>query len=89
MLSCTQSDQLLILFDVLADITDGGHLHSFLVGNGDTEVLLQIHHQLNDVEGVSVQIFLDLGVHGHGRCVCVELLSQQLTNLFKHSVSPF
>ena len=72
--------ELLMLFDILADITNGGHLHCFFVGDGNAEVFFQIHHQLNDVQRVSVQVFLNLGVHGHGSCISVKLFCQKLAN---------
>jgi hypothetical protein len=58
-----------MLFLVLHNVFDGGadgfNLLGFLVGDLDLELFLELHHQLDNIEGIGAQVFLKGGLVGN------------------------
>src|SRR3546814_14208628 len=52
----SQCGSALVLFDELGGIAHGSDLFSRIVGDFDTKLLFEGHHQLDDVEAVSAKI---------------------------------
>ena len=72
-------------FNIGNDITDGGHFNRVFVRDGDAAFFLQIHHQLDDVQGIRVQVVLDRGLGGQRGRIRVKLIGEQGTDFFKLS----
>src|SRR5438093_911182 len=80
--------RLLVLFDVGDGVSDGDDLLGILVGNLETELLLERHHQLDGVEGIGPEVLDELGVRGHLVLFDAELLADDflhpLLDRFRH-----
>src|SRR5689334_13141414 len=62
--------------DVVDRLTDGRDLLGILVGDLETELVLELHDQLDQVEGVGVQVALEGRVLGDLLLVHAELLDE-------------
>src|SRR5512135_249155 len=92
--ACRGSPLFLVRRDVLDHVVYGLDLLGFLVGDLDPELLLHLHHQLDDVEGVRPQVLDQLRRVGDLVHVTFELLRHDLPNplLYRHfipSLSPW
>src|SRR3712207_2675190 len=70
--------------DRLADRPDALRL---LVGDLDPEALLEIHDQLDEVEGVRLQVVAEVGLHRDVVLVDVEALHEDLLDLIEHLIA--
>ncbi len=68
-----------LLRDELHDVTDGAlaNLVRLLVGHLDVELLFDLHHDLDEVEGVGIEA-LDRRVGSDGRLLATELLRKDV-----------
>jgi hypothetical protein len=48
--------------DEVDRLADGAHVLEVFLGHGDVEALLEAHDQLDEVEAVGVEVFLEAGV---------------------------
>src|SRR5690349_8446877 len=62
--------------DVVDRLTDGRDLLGILVGDLEPELVLELHDQLDQVEGVGIQVALERRVIGHLLLVHAELLDE-------------
>src|SRR3954469_20049736 len=62
-------------------VTDGAQLLRVLVGDVDVELLLELHHQLDDVQAVSPEILDEAGGIGELLTLDSELLLDDIANL--------
>src|SRR5258708_7763413 len=70
----------LVSLDIGDDVLDGADFLGVLVGDFDVELLLQRHHQLDDVERVRTEIFDKRGLRGHLVGGHAQLLAYLLAN---------
>src|SRR5512141_3415584 len=79
----------LVRRDVLDHVVDGLDLLGLLVGDLDPELLLHLHHQFHDVEGVRPQVVDERRRVGDLVHVAFQLLRHDLANplFYRHSVS--
>ncbi len=76
---------LFVLLDVIDGILDGLDLLGILVGNLEVERLFELHHQLDHVERVGAQVFLEAGARGHFGLVHLQLLDDDLLHFLFNS----
>src|SRR5256712_2071515 len=69
---------LLVRGDVVDSLTDGLDLLRVLVGNLDPELVFELHDQLDEIERIGIEIFLEGGLLRNLALVDAELLAQQL-----------
>src|SRR5581483_206999 len=69
---------LLVRRDVVDSLPDGGDLLRVLVGDLDPELVLELHDQLDEVERIGVQVFLERCVLADLALLDAELLGQDL-----------
>ena len=72
---------LLVLLDVLGRVLDGLDFLRILVGDLDIEGLLELHHELDDVERVGTEIFLEACAGSDFGFIHLKLLDNNLLNL--------
>ena len=54
-----------VLLDVVDRVLDGLDLLGVFVGNFQVEGLFELHHQLDHVQRIRAQVFLEAGAGGH------------------------
>jgi len=80
--------KLLLVLDELYDIADSLDVLDLILGDLNIE-LLKSHYQINNVQGISAQIVLNVGSLGDVVSLNVELLGDKLLNLVKyHCIYP-
>jgi hypothetical protein len=67
---------LLVRRDVVDGLSDGRDLLRVLVRDLDPELVLQLHDQLDEIEGIRVQVLLERGLLVDLGVVDAELLAQ-------------
>src|SRR5512143_1335604 len=79
----------LVRRDVLDHVVDGLDLLGLLIGDLDPELLLHLHHQLHDVQGVRPQVVDERRRVGYLVHVTFQLLGHDLANplFYRHSIS--
>ena len=70
-------------FEIRERITDGAKLLGILVGNVDVELLLELHHQLDDVEAVGAEVLDEAGLVGELLTLDAELLLDDVFDLLR------
>ena len=75
---------LLVLLDVIDRVLDGLDLLRVFVGNLEVEGLFKLHHQLDHVQRIGAQVFLEAGAGGHLGLVHLQLLDDDLLNFLFH-----
>src|SRR5581483_9471210 len=73
-----RSPRLLVRSDVVDSLADGLDLLRVLVRDLDPELVLELHDQLDEVEGVGVEILLEGSLLRDVRLVDAELLGEDL-----------
>ncbi len=68
-------------FDVVDRVLDGLDLLGVFVGNLDVEGLFELHHQLDHVQRIRAQVFLEAGAGGYFGLVHLQLLDDDLLYL--------
>src|SRR5581483_7931332 len=76
---------LLVRRDVVDGLPDGCDLLGVLVRDLDPELVLELHDQLDEVEGVCVEVLLERRLFGDVRLLDPELLGQD----FLHTLEDF
>src|SRR6185312_15243359 len=80
-------DLLLLRFDVIDSVFDGGDLFGVFVGNVDVEGFLEGHHEFHDIERVRAEIIDEGGGIVHLAFVHPQLLNNDLLHpLFNRHV---
>ncbi len=72
-------------------IPNGAKPFRVLVGNVDVELLLELHHQLDDVEAIGTQIIDEAGFVGELLTLDTELLLDDVFHFLRvvrHDLSP-
>src|ERR1700679_1277893 len=72
---------LLVLLDVLGRVLDGLDLLRVLIRDLDVEGFFELHHELDDVERVGAEVFLEAGAGGDFGFIHLKLLDNNLLNL--------
>jgi hypothetical protein len=81
--------KLLLVLDELYDIADSLDVLDLILGDLNIELVLKSHYQINNVQGISAQIVLNVGSLGDVVSLNVELLGDKLLNLVKyHCIYP-
>src|SRR5438477_6625341 len=78
---------LLVRGDVVDSLTDRLNLLRVLVGNLDPELVFELHDQLDEIERVGVEIFLEGGFLVDLALVDAELLAQHFLHSLVHFLS--
>jgi hypothetical protein len=73
--------RLLVLFDVIDGVLDGLDLLGVFVGDLDVEGFFELHDELDDVERVRAEIFLEAGAGGDFGLIHLKLLDNNLLYL--------
>jgi hypothetical protein len=71
-----------VLLDVLGSVLDGFDLLGVFIRNLEVEGLFELHDQLNHVERIGSQIFLEGGAWGYFCFIYLQLLDNDLFNFF-------
>src|SRR5438874_855225 len=79
--------RLLVRGDVVDSLTDRLDLLCVLVGNLDPELVFELHDQLDEIERVGVEIFLERGFLVDLAFVDAELLAQHFLHSLVHFLS--
>src|SRR5512143_194172 len=79
----------LVRRDVLDHVVDSFDLLGLFVGDLDPELLLHLHHQLHDVQGIRPQVVDERRRVGNLVHVALQLLRHDLANplFYRHSIS--
>src|SRR6266849_6265654 len=75
--------------DVLPGLTDGGDLLRVLVWDLEPGVLLECVDELDEVEGVGVQVFLERRVHRHLFGLTTEALDDDVLEVLEAQLLSF
>ena len=70
--------RLLVLFDVVDGVLDGLDLLGVFVGDLDVEGFFELHDELDDVEGVGAEVFLEARAGGDFGFIHLKLLDDNL-----------
>ena len=76
--------KLLLVLDKLYDVADSLDVLDLILGDLNIELVLKSHYQINNVQGISAQIVLNVGSLGDVVSLNVELLGDELLNLVKY-----
>ena len=76
--------RLLVCFEIVDNVADGDELVEFLVFDLNAEFVLAHHSQVVKLDGIDVQVALQLCLHGDGALVQLQLLNQEILESFKH-----
>ena len=71
-------------FDVGDSVTYGSDLLRFLFGDGDTEFLLEVHHEFYSFERISTEVVGEAGFVLHFVGVYRKLLNDELLYLLRN-----
>lgn len=67
---------LLVRYDVINGLTNGRERLCIFVGYLDPELILELHDQLNEIEGVSVEVVLERSLLRESALLRTELLDE-------------
>src|SRR5688500_6121051 len=70
-----------MFLDVIDRLSDGLDLFGFLVGDGQLELVLELHHEFYGVEGVGVQVVDEVRLAGDLALIDAHLLADDLNDL--------
>ncbi len=76
---------------MLHDVANGLNLLRLFIADFAAELLFKRHYQFNQVQTVSIQVFLELGIFCHLVWINIQLIHNNVSNLLKgccHTLPP-